>query len=136
MSQRQRSVRREFDDSESEKSTDKPMLVVSGGKVRNPKLSLSEQIAGTPYYIRNWKWSGAVEDFPNEPWLRCVDKFYPKAQMCPLALDEPTYEQDMVACERKARVLRKRNIRYLILKPNMTLEEALVQLAQDEAEVA
>ena len=106
-----------------------PMVVAVGkGRIRDPKISMAEQVAGTQFYIRNWKWSGAVEDFPNEPWLRCVDKFFPKAVGGALAVDEPTMDSDFVACERRQKVLRKRGIRYLILKRSMTLEECQVSL--------
>lgn len=132
MSRRQNSMREPEDSSDPYR---KPELIVNGMPVRNPKVSLAEQLAGTPFYIRNWKWHGAVEDFPNEPWLRCVDKFYPKAQMGPLAVDEPDLPQDMVACERKAKFMKKRNIRYLILKPGMSLQEAQVELSKNEAKV-
>ncbi len=128
MSQRQ-TVRRKDSSPDSDA---KPLLVVNGKQNRDPRFNLAEQISGTQYYIRNWKWSGAVEDFPNEPWMRCVDKFFPRAGVGPLAIDEPVMESEMVACERKAKALKKRGIRYLVLKEGMTLQQCQVALDLQE----
>lgn len=107
---------------------------------------ISDQVADSKYYIRNWKWNGAQDDFPQEPWLRCTDKFYPRSQFGPIAIDEPRNEIDILKSERKKKFLKEKGIRFLITTKvvkdkehkrivEKTYDELLLELKEVENEL-
>lgn len=101
----------------------KPKLAADFGNARVP---LYQQIAGPDTTsLLYWRWPGAEQDFPQEPWLRNVRIYYPNAIGGPLAVDEPRYENERVACKRKSKALKARGIRYLVYERGMSMDDAM-----------
>lgn len=88
------------------------------------KLTTATKIAESEIYMRNYQWQGAREDFPHEPTLRCVDKYYPYAVGGPLLVDEPNHPREIEASKRKAEILKKRGYRFLYLTREMSEQDA------------
>ena len=92
---------------------------------------LSDQISGSKICTKNYKWKEATEDFPTEPHLRHVDKYYPFAmQGKGLMIDEPMLADTIKVCERKKKILEKRGYRYLIIKKDTQLSELLEEISK------
>jgi len=90
-------------------------------RVEHLKLlkSRAERLARDNYCVMNWKWQGSETAFPDEPWLRTVEKYYPNAQGGPLLIDEPLLPEDIKTCERKRPYLEKQGYCYVVLEPNV-----------------
>lgn len=102
-------------------------------RARNADVTLANDLAEAPFYHRNFRWVDAQDDFPAEPWLRTVDKFFDRTPYGPLLIDEPQTDLDEKACEdRKRPKLRARGLLYVILKKGMTLEEAIQAVSEEK----
>jgi hypothetical protein len=105
-------------------------------KARPHLRTITDRLAGSNMYFRNWRWPEAARDFPAEPWMRSVAKCYPDAIGGPILIDEPQIEKgddgkahpQIIACERRAEVLRKHGYRYIILKKGMSEADAREEL--------
>lgn len=91
---------------------------------RNPSKTIPEQIAGNSVSFYNWKWPGAEKDFPIEPWLRTVKHCFPYAKGGMILADYPMLANERAACERKAKILKEKGFRYIVVHPDTTLHEA------------
>lgn len=91
-------------------------------------LTISERVAQSSIYNRNWPIKNARMHFETEPLMRTVDKYYPHAKGGPLLVDEPETDRDAVMCERKRAVCRTEKLRYIVIKKDMTENEAMDQL--------
>jgi hypothetical protein len=119
-----------------EKTIDLPMRAVhimadaSAQIQRNPSVTIPEQIAGNSTAFFNWKWPGAEKDFPAEPWLRTVKHYYPFPSNGekPLLADFPQLKNEFEACSRKAKILKGRGFRYIVVVPGMSMQEAMEAL--------
>jgi hypothetical protein len=92
------------------------------------KPSLAERIAESSIFFRSWYYPGGIEAFPYRADLMVVDMYFPNAKGGPLCIDIPQDEESLRACEIKAHVVKKKN-RYLVIKPEMTFNEALEALS-------
>jgi len=88
----------------------------------------ADKIAKSRLYVRNWQWPGAREDFPHEPGMRAVDKYYPYAAGGPLLVDEPTTARDLDDAKRRAKFVQKRGYRYVYLTRDMDEHDAMLVL--------
>jgi hypothetical protein len=95
---------------------------------KSPLTEMSNEIAGTNLFYKNWYYPGGREIFPTEPHLWYVDKMYPEAQGGMLLIDEPACVADESDCRKKALVFKEGGMRYLILTPSKSFEEALIEL--------
>lgn len=92
--------------------------------------SIPDRVAGSKVHYRNWEVPGAKEAFPFHMGLRFVERMYPYSKPEPLLVDCPMSEYEEKDCDKKAEVFRTFGFRYLILKRNMSFEEALQQLGE------
>ncbi len=98
-------------------------------RTRNATQCLANDVAQTDFYQRNFRYPGAGEDFPVEPWYRTVAKYYPNTEFGPLFVDEPTTDLDVEKCiKRKAPKLHARGLLYVILDKSMSLEDAIQEV--------
>jgi hypothetical protein len=77
-------------------------------------------LVGPKSFIMNYRWNRADEDFPLEPWMRTVDKFYDHAKCL---VDYPYTKTEILLCERKRKVIEARGFKYVIALPEMTQTE-------------
>lgn len=94
----------------------------------NKFVDLSNTLAESSFYHRNWKWIGADQHYPNHPLMRTVAKYFPHAKGGPLYIDEPVLKEDIDACYIKQKVMKKLGYRYVVREPDSTLEHMLQQL--------
>jgi hypothetical protein len=97
--------------------------------------SLSDQVAGDKFYYTSHYWTECKEDFPGDPSMQYVDKYYPWADGGALLLDEPQYDYEIEGCKVKAKVMLMHRYRYVYITPRMTLEEAQEQLEKHDVMV-
>lgn len=93
--------------------------------------TLAEEIAGDYFCQLNWYYAGGETKFPNEKRMQYVSKYYPFAKDGPLAVDEETaydlFSSDVLSL--KKQTLKQLGIRYVCIKANMSLIEAMEQLS-------
>ena len=117
-----------FDDVEVQ--APKAMFTASDGQL-DPRVTEEEligQITKSQITFKNWKFPDADILFPNEPIMRTVDRYYPMAEGGPIFIDEPMYDDDLPVCEKKAKFLREKGIRYIYLTKTTTLHDVALQL--------
>lgn len=102
-------------------------------RVKSP--TLADRVANSTIVHLSWKWHEAAKDFPSEPWMRHVNRYYPQAEGGPLAIDMEN-QTPAAALDRREKAVRARGIRYIRLSPSEKLEEVLIRLAQIDAELA
>lgn len=106
---------------------DKPMGATKEAIIkRRATLSIADQVAGNSYHYKNFYYPGGAESFPHEIDMRMVDKYYPNAVGGPLLIDEPMLPDDVRKCEVKAKALKEKGFRYLVIRRESTLEECMV----------
>lgn len=91
--------------------------------------SIYEKISQDSLFMRNFYYPGGREAFPNAPQLQYVERYYPNATGGPIAFDTVGYLDDQEMCELKRKHLAKAKIKYAIVKPEMTDQEVMEQLA-------
>jgi hypothetical protein len=96
---------------------------------RNKLHSMSDKIANSNFYYLNWYYPEGRDEWPQHNNLRYVGKMYPYAEGGRLLIDEPRHSYEFEACEAKRPVLKKLGYRYLVIKPEMSIEECLEELA-------
>lgn len=89
---------------------------------------IPDRVAESGVYYRNWEIPGAREEFPYHIELRFVDRMYPYAKPSALLVDMPQTAFDNLQCLKKGDFCKEMGIRYLILKPEMSYEEAMASL--------
>ncbi len=94
------------------------------------EIGLAAQVAGITTYVKNWRLPRARENFPHDPLMRTVDKYFQYAKGGPLYVDEPTNPTDVERCKAKAKVAAKEKIRYCYILPEMKLDEARKQIIE------
>ena len=94
---------------------------------RNKPGTLADRIAGSTFFYVNWYYPEGRFEWPQHNNLRHVGRMYPHAEGGMLLVDEPKLPGDFENCEMKAKVLRRLGYRYLIIKPEMTYEEAITE---------
>lgn len=95
---------------------------------KNKSKSVGDMVAGDSFYYLNWYYPGGREAWPQHNNLRTVLKYYPFAEGGPLLVDEPRFHFEFEACEMKKKVLAELGYRYLVVRPKMTVEEAIEEL--------
>ena len=90
--------------------------------------SLSDRLAGDQFYYLHHYWPGCRAFERDNPRLRIVKKFYPYAEGGELYVDEPVFPFQKLECERKAPIMRAAGLRYVVIEPDTTYDEALAQL--------
>lgn len=88
-----------------------------------------EKLAEDRFCYRNWYYPGGKETFPYSREMHVVDRFYPYAAGGPLAFDSVDRDADKTVFEIKREALKKAGIRYVMVKPDTDLLEAMEQLA-------
>lgn len=91
--------------------------------------TLSDQIANDSLYYINHYFAGCFQAFPDKKELQHVDKYYPYADGGPLYVDEQNSSLDKRDLTLKMEIMKKLGHRYVIIKPEMKLHEALEYLA-------
>lgn len=89
-------------------------------------LTTADELAGTNFYNRNWKFRNADKHFPMSPLLRRIEKCYPNAKGGLLLVDEPKNEQELTDCCKKMVAIRKEKSseRYVFVTEEMELDDA------------
>jgi hypothetical protein len=91
-------------------------------------VTLSDEIAKSRMIIRNVAYKGAREAFPYEPQHQTVERFFPLAEGGPLYVDMAMDPEAEAACQRKLKVMRENKSRYLILRKDIDIFDAMKQL--------
>ena len=91
-------------------------------------VGIAEQIAEDDHHQLNWYYPEYKEVFPRDKKCQYVGKMYPHAKGGKLLVDEPRFEHEMAHCRLKQRELKKLGYRYLIITPEMTIEQARLEL--------
>jgi len=101
---------------------------------REHKASLTDRIANSEEFFRNWYYPGGAEKFPTDAICRKVDRYYPYAEGGPLCIDifdDPTdVDRRKEEIDKKTPVLKEAGLRYLLLKPHMDFNLAMQELEQ------
>lgn len=108
--------------SEAEYKPSQNVLVERLSAPKEYTMTLAEQVAGTRSCHFNYRWNGAETDFPSEPWMRTVRRFFESKN---LAVEEPRLENEVLTAERKRKAMKRAGIRFLVIKPGMTFENCL-----------
>lgn len=95
---------------------------------RHRFIATSDQLAESHDFIRNWKWPGSDELFPNDPDMRLVDKYYMNAKGGPLLVDEPRGKQEVDLAYKKQKVLKARGFRHLVIEEQAIFIDLLEQI--------
>lgn len=104
------------------------------GSPDDPKWrSLSERIAQHRLYERNKHVGFLKQAHPYRPYLWTIDFYFPYASGGALYIDECSLVPDVGESEMKAEIMRKANLRFLILKPKMKYEDCMSDLIQIDA---
>lgn len=115
----------------AEAQTSKPMVVgLARPRPDHGLRPVQEQIAESSVHYCNWQYEGAREDWPLHMAERHVARMYPYAKPSALLVDFADTEEEKFICEEKAKRIRKRGYRYLIVSNGMTVEQALEQLGE------
>lgn len=114
--------------SQKEYSPTDPQVFFAKPRRPSKAIPLSDRIANSNICTKNFKWKEADIDFPNQPWMRHVDKYYPFAEGGPLLVDEPQLKHQLQTCDLKKELLRSHGYRYLVLTKESTLESAAEEL--------
>lgn len=97
--------------------------------------SLSEQIAESDVFFKNWQYPNAREAFPVEPSLRSVDRYFPyardlKGNLSPICFDICETREQIARSTRKISALKKAGIRFLIIEKGMDFNTAMQALGE------
>lgn len=90
--------------------------------------SVAEQVADSDIYSVNWAWPGAALDFPHEPWMRAVTRYFKYAKGGPLCIDMPYNEVEVKECERRGAFVKKHGFRYICIRPGQTFDQVMTEL--------
>ena len=111
----------------------KHIALIQKAERRNELVSLSDRVAKSNVWFGNWKFPGADLAFPQHPWLRTVDKYYPQADGGPVCFDEiGDNDIEMSKCVAKKKKINAAGIRYVIIDSKTDLESAFRQLHSQE----
>jgi hypothetical protein len=97
-------------------------------------VSIADRVAQDKFHYKNWLYPESHIYFPTMPFMRTVDKMYPRAKGGRLLVDEPRNHTELVACQKKAEVLRPLGYRYLIITPNSKAGETIHDQLQADIE--
>lgn len=97
------------------------------------EMTHAEKIAGSKIVRKNWIYPNATQLFPFQPRHRYCDLLFPFAAGGALAVDEPLDDEDAAACCLKRQHLAKKCIRYVYITRDMSIEQALEQLGEQES---
>jgi hypothetical protein len=103
----------------------KEQVLLAIAKRKTLPHSIADRIAGSTFHYRNWYYPGGREEFQQNEKLRYVEKMYPFAEGGQLLVDEPTHQFQIDACELKRKFLQSKGFRYVIIRPNQTLEQVV-----------
>ncbi len=95
---------------------------------RSKPQSIADRLSGNAFHYRNWYYPGGQIRFPNDPKLHFVDRMYPMAEGGMLLIDEPLYVWEFERCDKKRIVMKELGHRYIVIMPNMTFDEAMMEL--------
>lgn len=93
-------------------------------------ISLADQITRATFHQKNWYYPGGNKEFPFEPRLQCVDKYYPETEWGAVLVDEPIYPFEVHECERKRAYMKRVGYRYLVISPETDIEDCYRQLEE------
>lgn len=110
---------------EEDDSKQKEQTLLGIAKRKSLPHSIADRIAGSTFHYRNWYYPGGREEFQQNEKLRYVEKMYPFAEGGQLLVDEPTHQFQIDACEMKRKFLQEKGFRYVIIRPNQTLEQVV-----------
>lgn len=101
-------------------------------EVRQEFLYPVERIVQDKLCIRNVKYPGADEDYPNnqDALSRFVTMVYPNAKGGPLYVDEPIHEKQRTRAYDRQVKMKKRGLRHIVVESNSTYEDLLEQLGE------
>ena len=103
-------------------------LKIADHRAKNP--TVSDQVAGDRFYYLNQYFPGGREAFPGNVRMHVTHKYYPYAKGGPLYVDEPQWPFALEECKRKQVFLKSKGIRYVLIQPETTVEQAFEQLGE------
>ena len=99
--------------------------------VRSKELrTVADKLAGDREIRKNKIIDAIRVQYPDKAYLWHIEKYYPYAEGGPLYIDEPVKEWELQECAEKVPLMKKLGLRYVVLKPHMTMFEALEQLGE------
>ena len=97
--------------------------------VRSKELrTVADHLAGDKEIRKNNIIEGIRKTHPEKPYLWHVEKYYPYATGGPLYVDEPVKEWEIQECAEKVPLMKALGYKYVVIKPHMTIFEALEQM--------
>lgn len=110
-------------------------VISSNFKMRrdvDPHRSLSDQIAKSQMFQKNYYYPGSQNKFPSENHMHYVDKFYETSPWGPLMVDEPNFDFELDDCLRKKKIIQALGYKYVIIDPHTDLEDCYKQLEEQK----
>lgn len=95
---------------------------------RHKFVATSDQLAESLDYVLNWKWPGSDAFYPNDPDMRLVDKYYPRAKGGPLLVDEPRGKHEVDLAYKKQKVLKSQGFRHLVIEEQAVFIDLIEQI--------
>lgn len=97
---------------------------------RHGLVGIPNQIAGDSFYYLNYPFPGCESYFNDELLgLRYSDRYYPHALGGPLWVDIKSHDSDSRDFEIKKKIMKKLNLRYLVITKTMNLIDCYEALA-------
>lgn len=90
--------------------------------------TLSDLAAGDTFHYIDEYWPDSLKNFPVDRGMNLCDKYYPRAVGGPLFVDEEMKIEHR-DFKLKAEVMKKLNLRYLVIKKNTTENDILEFIA-------
>jgi hypothetical protein len=108
---------------------EKQVMISVVNKAQTKGTTVIERVAASDFYQRYYYFDVLKKAFPFAKDMHYVERFYPHSPHGLLAIDESNYLSDIETMKLKKKHLAEAGIKYILLNPSMTEEEALEQLA-------
>ena len=105
-------------------------IVVSANKPqsRRAQFSVSDELAKDNFHYVGYCVQALRSTFPDSQRLWTVDKCYPYAEGGMLFVDQPQMPDEIDLCQIKALAMKKAGLRYIAITPQMSLQDAFMEL--------
>lgn len=108
---------------------DEAMIRQAKYESRRNLVTVPEKIAENKNYEMNAIIWQLKEKYPQDSDMFHIEFMYPWAKGGPLYVDFCNFDDEIKKCEKKAEVMKIIGLRYLIMKPGMTEDQARAQIA-------
>jgi len=95
---------------------------------RRERYSLTDELSNDQFYFVNFLVLKLKEKFPDDRRMWYVGKKYPHTIEGEIYFDEPVTTEDIDLCILKSAFMKSIDLLYVVITPNMTLQEAHFEL--------